>query len=198
MSDLTELRAGRSDATVQQLAKRIEPTIGFVVYGIVVLFVSSFPAVVGGVLGAMGMHFIGFAKEAAATQIVAFALSIACWIAAWIPYVRWARRRRRAARTIVRDGVLCDAIVATSPTDQLAQLAVRVAINAAGSAGVAQTWDRVVFAHAGQTYAAVAPFDRAPEQGAITTVLFAPAAPYALAFSPSGRAFVVKPHPAAT
>lgn len=194
MTELDLVRDQRSDETVELLAKRIEPTIGFVVYGVVFFFVSSFPALFGGVIGALVMHAIGFAQEAVATQVVALVMSIVFWVIAWIPYVRWARRRRAAARTIVRTGALCDAIVATSTTDRIAQLAVRVAINAAGSAGLTQTWERVVFAHAGLEYAGVAPFDKQPEAGTQTSVLFSPTARYALAFAPSGKAFVIKVH----
>ncbi|CAN5595170.1 hypothetical protein BH11MYX1_BH11MYX1_39380 [soil metagenome] len=194
MSELELVRGQRSDETVQLLAKRIEPTIRFVVYGVVVFFVSSFPALFGGVVASLVMHAVGFAKEAVTTQVVAFIMSIVCWVSAWIPYLRWARRKRASARTIVRTGVLCDATVAASTSDLTAQLAVRVAINAAGSAGVAQTWERVVFEHAGLEYAGVAPFDQEPEQGTRTSVLFSPEAPYALAFSPTGNAFVVNVH----
>ncbi len=196
MTELDLVRDQRSDETVELLAKRIEPTIGFVVYGVVFLFVSTFPALFGGVIGALAMHAIGFAKEAVITQVVALVLSILCWVIAWIPYLRWARRKRGAARMIIRDGVLCDAVVATSTIDRNAQLAVRVAINHAGSAGLAHTWERVVFAHAGFEYAGVAPFDTQPEPGTPTSVLFSPTAPYALAFAPSGKAFVIKVHAA--
>lgn len=194
MTELDLVRDTRSEETIELLAKRIEPTIGFVVYGVVFFFVSSFPALFGGVIGALVMHAIGFAKEAVTTQVVAFVMSIVFWGGSWIPYVRWARRKRDAARTIVRDGLLCDAIVATSTTDQIAQLAVRAAINHAGSAALAQKWQRVVFAHSGLEYVGVAPFDTQPEPGTPTNVLFSPTAPYALAFAPSGKAFVIKVH----
>ena len=194
MSELDLMRGTRSDETVELLAKRIEPTISFVVYGVVVFFVSSFPALFGGVIASLIMHAVGFAKEAVATQVVAFVMSIVFWVIAWIPYVRWARRKRAAARSIIRTGVLCEATVETSTSDRLAPLAVRAAINAAGSAGLAQRWDRVVFEHAGVAYAGVAPFDHEPEQGTQTPVLFAPEAPAALAFSPIGKAFVVNVH----
>jgi hypothetical protein len=184
VTELDLVRGERSAATV----------IGFVVYGSVCLLVSSFPALFGGVIGALVMHAVGFAKEDRATQLVALVMSIVCWSLAWIPYVRWVVRKRAAARTIIQTGMLCDASVVTSPGDRIAPLAVRTAINAAGSAGVAQAWERVELAGAGRGYATVAPFDTRPEPGAITTVLFAPTAPYALAFSPAGRAFVVEVH----
>ncbi len=194
MTELDLVRGERSDETVELMTRRIEPTIGFVVYGVVCFFVSSFPALFGGVIAALVMHAVGFAKEDMATQVVALVMSIVFWVLAWIPYVRWVKRKRAAARAIVRTGVLVGATVATSSNDRIAQLSVRTAINAAGSAGVAQTWERVELASTGLGYATVAPFDARPQPGAATQVLFAPMAPYALAFSPAGRAFVVQVH----
>lgn len=186
------MKGPRDAGVVQLLARRVEPAIGFVVYGVVYLFLSSFAGVAGGLVA--GLATAGFAKGTTLQDVIVVVVSLAAWIAAWIPFVRWARRKRENARSLVREGILCDAVVATSKTDRAAQLAVNLAMGMAGGA-TNVTWDRVVFEYGGSKYAGVAPFDRRPEQGAPCHVLFHPLAKFSLAFSPAGRAFVTKVHP---
>lgn len=193
MTDLERFQGARDDALVKTFSRRVEPTYGFVIYGVVWFFLSSFAGVAGGLLGGLICKGLGLTNESTANGVIVFALAIVAWAAAWIPFVRWARRKRSNARSLVREGVLCDAKVATSTTDRAAQIAVRLAMAAAGSApGV--TWERVVFDYKGKPHAAVAPFNSRPAQGAPCHVLFHPLAKYALAFSPEGRAFATKAH----
>ncbi|MEO8846304.1 MAG: hypothetical protein ABI591_26800, partial [Kofleriaceae bacterium] len=129
-----------------------------------------------------------------AMQVVMWSLLIAGWALGWWPFVWWARRKRRRAREVIRDGAMCAAVVATSKTDRMAQVAARVAMAATGQSMGGVHWERVEFDHDGIGYAGVAPFDRRPPNGTPTQVLFKPGAKYALAFSPSGHAFVTKAH----
>jgi len=194
VTDLDRIRGPRDAAVVQLLSRRVEPAFGFIVYGVVYLFLSSFAGLAGGLVGGLLSAGLGFGKGSTLQDVVVLVFSLAAWIAAWIPFVRWARRKRENARSLVREGILCDAVVATSTTDRAAQLAMKLAMAMAG-AGTNVTWDRVVFEHDGKKYAGVAPFDRRPEQGAPCHVLFHPLAKFSLAFSPSGRAFTTKVHP---
>ncbi|HEY6036474.1 MAG TPA: hypothetical protein VIV58_19485 [Kofleriaceae bacterium] len=194
MTDLDRVVGPRDAAVVQLLSRRVEPTFGFVVYGVVYLFLSSFAGVAGGLVAALLSAGLGFGKGSTLQDVIVLVCSLAAWIAAWIPFARWVRRKRDNARSLVREGILCDAVVATSKTDRAAQLAVKLAMGMAGGA-TNVTWDRVVFEYRGTNYAGVAPFDRRPEQGAPCHVLFHPLAKFSLAFSPGGRAFVTKVHP---
>jgi hypothetical protein len=193
VTDLEQLSGPRDEKIVQRFARRVEPTFGFVAYGVLYLFLSSFGALAGGLVGGLvcwGLHL----GKGIAQDVTVYVLTFAGWIAGWIPFARWARRKRDNARSLVREGVVCDAIVRTSKTDRAAQLALKLAMGLAGSAPNV-TWERVVFEHGGKHYAGVAPFDSRPQQGAACHVLFHPLAKFALAFSPSGRAFVTKAHP---
>jgi hypothetical protein len=195
VTDLDRVRGTRDAAVVKLLSRRVEPTFGFVIYGVIYLFLSSFAAVAGGLLGALVCAGLGMTKDTTPFDVIVFVLSIGVWAVSWWPYVRWVRRKRDNARSLVREGVLCDAIVATSKTDRAAQLAMKLAMGLAGT-GTTVRWERVVFEHRGHKYAGVAPFDSSPGQGAACHVLFHPLAKYSLAFSPSGRAFVTKTHAA--
>ncbi|HEY0255131.1 MAG TPA: hypothetical protein VGC41_26570, partial [Kofleriaceae bacterium] len=108
-------------------------------------------------------------------------------------YIGWIKHKRGVAAEVVRDGVVLEARVVKNLGDKLAIAAARVAM-AAGGARLSTSWERVEFAHEGVGYTGVAPFDEAPVEGAAARVLFSPKGRYALAFSPVGRAFVMKWH----
>ena len=178
---------------MKKFSRRVEPTYGFVIYGVVWFFLSSFAGVAGGLVGGLICKGLGLTNESTANGAIVFVLAIAAWALAWIPFVRWARRKRSNARSLVREGVLCEAKVATTTGDRATEIAARLAMRLAGSTpGV--TWERVVFEHRGIHYAGVAPFDDHPAQGTGCHVLFHPLAKFALAFSPSGHAFATKTH----
>jgi len=193
VTDLERVQGTRDAAVVKLLSRRVEPTYGFVIYGVFYLFFSSFAAVAGGLLGSLLCAGLGLAKDTTPFDAIVFVLTLAVWAVSWWPFVRWVRGKRDNARSLVREGFLCDAVVATSATDRAAQLAMKLAMGLAGT-GTAVRWERVVFEHRGKRYAGVAPFDTSPGQGAACHVLFHPLAKYSLAFSPSGRAFVTKTH----
>jgi hypothetical protein len=195
VTELEQLSGTRDARLVQKLARRVEPTFGFVIYGVLYFFLSAFGGVAAGLVGGLLCAGLGFGKGSTAQDVIVLVFSLAGWIASWIPFVRWARRKRDNARSLVREGVICDGVVATSKTDRAAQIALKLAMAAAGT-GTAVRWERFVFEHRGHKYAGVAPFDTSPAQGAPCHVLFHPLAKYSLAFSPSGRAFVTKTHAA--
>jgi hypothetical protein len=193
VTDLERIRGTRDAAVVKRLSHRVEPTYGFILYGILYFFLSSLGATAGGLLGALLANLIGLGKQSIAFSLIMLGFSLAIWALAWWPFIAWVRRKRSNARSLVREGELCDATVATSKTDRAAQIALKLAMGLAGSAPNVH-WERVVFEYRGKKYAGVAPFDSHPEQGAACHVLFHPLAKFSLAFSPAGRAFVTKTH----
>lgn len=194
MTDLERFQGARDEALVKKFSRRVEPTYGFIIYGVVYFFLSSFVGVAGGLLGGLICRGLGLTNESTANTVIVLILSLGAWALAWIPFVRWVQRKRSNARSLVREGFLCDAKVATTTGDRATELAVKLAMSLAGSApGV--TWERVVFEHRGKAYAGVAPFTGRAAPGTPCHVLFHPLAKYALAFAPSGAAFVTKAHP---
>ena len=192
MTELEQLRAGRDDVLVERLARRAEPTIGFVIFGFVWLLVGSFAGLAGGFVAAVVMHALGAAANSSATTTVALVATLATWALTWIPWARWAKRKRAAARTLVREGALCDAVAETTAGDRAVQLAAKLALSMSGAA-TRVTWSRVVFEHAGTRYSGLAPFDGPAADGTRSCVLFHPSTDYALAFSSTGQAIVTKP-----
>jgi hypothetical protein len=195
VTDLERFQAGRDDALIRKFSHRIEPTWGFIAYGVLWLCVSGLPAVVLPLGAALVMKSLGFSNDGVVATVAIWILLVVGWAIGWWPFVWWARRKRRRAREVIRDGALCTAVVATSTTDRLAQIAARLAMAAAGQSMSGAHWERVEFEHEGIRYAGVAPFDSRPSNGTPSHVLFKPGAKYALAFSPSGHAFVTKVHP---
>lgn len=193
VTDLERLtHTARDSATIDAFARQIEPTLGFVVYGVVWLFLSSLPATFALIGGAL-LGAAVFGERSAGVDVLGFAVGMAGWALAWWPFVVWARRKRARARALARDGIVCDAVVATGTTDRAAQTVARVAMAAAGGATRVH-WERLEFEHGGVGYTCVAPFLPRPSNGARAHVLFAPGAKYALAFSPDGSAYVTRVH----
>ncbi|HEY1552382.1 MAG TPA: hypothetical protein VGG28_31360 [Kofleriaceae bacterium] len=180
MTDLEAVQAGRDDALANRFARRIEPTMGFIVYGILWAWVSVGIACATGLILALPIALL-IDRASMFVNALAFVGIGIGFVFAWWLYVRWAKRKRARARAVIRDGVLCEATVATGLVD-------RVASVAAGA-----HWERVVFEHGGKTYSCIAPFASRPAAGATAHVLFVPGAKYALAFSPAGVAYSTKP-----
>jgi hypothetical protein len=185
VTDLELVQADRASAS-HVLARRIEPTFGFVAYGALWLFVSWIPATLCMIVGAIAAAAL-FGKGTIAVDVIGLVAGLVGLALAWWPFARWARRKRERARRVVRDGVLCEARVATGTADALASFAVRAAV------GGGVRWERVDFDHAGVAYTGVAPFTTSAPPGTVAHVLFAPAATYAIAFSPTGHAYPMRP-----
>jgi hypothetical protein len=185
VTDLELVHADR-DRAADIMARRIEPTFGFVAYGVLWLFIGSIPATALAIAAALGAVAL-FGKGSTAVDVISTIAGLAGLVLAWWPFARWARRKRERARRVVRDGVLCEARVATGTADELASLAVQTAV------GGGVHWERVDFDHAGIAYTGVAPFATSAPPGTVAHVLFAPAATYAIAFSPTGHAYPMRP-----
>jgi hypothetical protein len=191
MTDLERIRAGRTDDVERTLARRIEPTAGFVAYGVLWLIVASIPLVAAMIGGAFVGALLFGGDSSGQTGLIILASGIGLALGYW-PFVRWARRKRARARRVVREGVLCDAVVATRTTDRAVQSVARFALAAGGGSAGGAHWERVEFEHAGVRYSSFAPFGGRSGPGTPAQVLFAPDAPYGLAFSPSGHAFATR------
>lgn len=190
MTELEGLRAEplpRDEAICRKLARRIEPGIGFIVYGVLwVCFVTN-TLVLGGILGG------ALAGDALGSRPLAFGLATVLALALgggslWL-YIRWCRGKRARARMLVRDGEIIDGKVEDRLTDRAAQAAAKLAFAATGQR-LGVTWYRVAFTHGITRYHVMAPFAHKPEPGAVASVLFLPQHKYALAFDPDGRAVV--------
>jgi hypothetical protein len=191
VTDLERFQGPRDGGLVERFVRQIEPTYGFVLYGVLYFFVSSAGGLAGMFLALLIQSVLGLSPDSATVTILAIGFSLAGWIAAWLPFAWWVRGKRRRARELVRDGVLCDAFVATSSVDKAVQAGARVAMAMAGGAhGV--HWERVELEHGGVTYTGLAPFSGRPAPGAPVHVLVKPHYGYALAFAPDGQALVTK------
>lgn len=186
MTDLERFQAGRDDELVRRFARRIEPTFGFVAYGILWLYVG----LIAGVAVAFALAYpawLVFGDDSRVVVVAAYVGATIGFVLGWWPFARWAKRKRDRARGVIRDGVLCEAKVATGLADRVASVAVQLAMRGG------MHWERVAFEHDGKTYSCVAPFPSRPAVGTVAHVLFAPGAKYALAFSPAGAAYPTKP-----
>ena len=183
----------RPEALCAQLARRIEPVMGFVIYGIVWIFVSMIAGLLAALLAIPLRMAIGGQTAAIWFQVTLWILFWAGAVAAWVVYARSVRRKRGAARMLVREGELITGQVATRVADRVAQGAARLALLAAGP-GLRVTWYRVVCAHPAGNFSVLCPFATRPEEGSARTVLYRPGYPYALAFDERGRAVVCGVH----
>lgn len=182
-----ELLTGERDAkVVRKFVGRIEPFGGFIAYGVLWMF----GALMFGTLVAVGLFLLADQLHPSVAVAQGFA-----WVGliggfgsiVWL-MLRWAAAKRARARAVIRDGVMCDAHVTSAA---LTNAVVKVALVAGGGGGGVH-WEGVRFEHAGVAYAGIAPFHDRPAPGTRTQVLFNPEQKYALAFSPTGRAFVMK------
>ena len=76
VTDLEQLSGPRDEKIVQRFARRVEPTFGFVAYGVLYLFLSSFGGVAGGLLGGLlcwGLHL----GKGTAQDVIVLVLSLA-------------------------------------------------------------------------------------------------------------------------
>ncbi len=200
MNDLDALKAAhapRDLALCNRLARVIEPTAGFFAYGVLWTLGALGLGGVGMIAGA-GLG-LGLGLEKGSNGLIGLGLAGFGLFAlgAWLPFVRWAKRKRNAARMLVRDGRLVTGVVATSNTDRAVETAARVALAATGGAGGALQglhWARVVFEVDGQNRAVLCPFAAQPAAGDASVVLYHPEAKYALGFDPTGRACVSGVH----
>jgi hypothetical protein len=101
--------APRSDELCAEMGRILEPTWGFVIYGILWVFVGIGLGVVPALAFTVVVRLIaanGFDSPAVLLTLVA--LMIGGEIASWWLFFRWAARRRRRAAELVRDGVFVD------------------------------------------------------------------------------------------
>jgi hypothetical protein len=175
MSDLELLQQETPPrrAAAARLARRVDSIAGFIAYGVLWLMlslvVSSLPIFVG-------MRMTGPNPSSTVVDAVLLAWVI-LFVVMWLPFGMWVVRRRRAARALVRDGVLVDGTI-----DHAQQGSVRggTMFSAGIRFTVAGEEQRAVFAVAHQH---VAPGNSMP-------VLWAPGARHALVF-PGGAAHAV-------
>jgi protein-S-isoprenylcysteine O-methyltransferase Ste14 len=179
MSLLHELRAApvpRPAKLQRRVARRIDGISGFVAYGVLYLFVVANTLTLAVTLGGMVLINHTVPHDAppwfSVTVGIAFAAAvIAAFVASWLPFVWWMRRRQRPGRELARDGAFVDGrVVGWRRTSRNAYVTIELA-------GGVHITNLMV------PWLSEAGF---PE-GTPVTALYAPGNRYALYFTPSGQ-----------
>ena len=90
-----------------RLARRVDSITGFIAYGVLWLMLSL---AVSSLAIFAGMRMTGPNPSSTAVDAVLLSWVIA-FVVMWLPFGMWVVRRRRAARALVRDGVLVDGTI---------------------------------------------------------------------------------------
>ena len=185
LEGLRALPVPRPDEVCQKFALRIEPSVGFLAFGVVWLVITA-PLLLGVFFAIDGMTIAGADRVTAGLRLgfagVLYASSM------WM-YVVWCRRKRRRAAALVRDGVFVDATVVDWAAEGGLQFAAALAT---GGSATKPTWARLAFVHGGARYHVRCPF--AHDVGSTAPVLFVPDYKHSLAFDSSERASVGRVH----
>lgn len=91
----------------RRYARKIDSIFGFIVYGLLWVFVSNVAALLGLLLGAA---IVGD-QPGVVGQTVVTGLGIGGFVGAWVLFALWVRRRIGPARRLIRDGSFADAQV---------------------------------------------------------------------------------------
>lgn len=196
MADLVDFETSstpRPDAVCKHYVRRIEPIWGFVVYGVLWYFVAFVFFALGCAPGFILGAIVG-AKGATWVTVVGLTGGVIAFVLAWIPYVRWARRKRARSMPLIRDGELVEGRVFDRMSGPGIQIAKRVATDFALSQ-IGAKYFRVALEHAGQQRMLTVPnptFGGTSSAGTELPVLFHPDCSYALVFDPRGKAYIAR------
>ena len=70
VTDLDRIRGPRDAAVVRLLSRRVEPAFGFIVYGVVYLFLSSFAGLASALVGGLLSAGLGFGKGSTVQDVI--------------------------------------------------------------------------------------------------------------------------------
>jgi hypothetical protein len=119
MTDLdamSEATVPRPDRLAQRFARRLEPTWGFVLYGIL------YAALVANVVGTIPLIFVVSSAWPADPSDAAMLATLGWYVVSQIPmwwlFRRWVRTRRSGPVMLVREGQLLDGTVIAHPMSQ--------------------------------------------------------------------------------
>jgi hypothetical protein len=189
--EFTESTLPRPEPFVRHYVRRIEPWYGFVIYGVLWWFVAFTAFAIGVLPGFLLAGALGIAKTSLLAKVVGIGGGVLAFGAAWIPFVRWCKRRRARVAPLVRDGTLYDGRVFDRMSGSGGQVAKRVAADFAMSQ-IGAKYYRVAFERAGMQHMLQVPAPSGtPSPGTPLPVLFHPSSPYAFVFD-GGKAHVAK------
>ncbi len=192
LATFKDTEAPRAAELCRKYSRRVDPWWGFVAYGILWFF-GTFVAFGIGVIGGVSLgRAAGGAKGSLPVTALGIALGVTAFVIAWIPFVRWAKRRRAKSLPLIRDGVIVEGRVfdpkAQSHVDRAKRL---VGDYVVGQIGV--KFYRVTIEHAGMARMVHIPaqsFGPPPAPGGSLPVLFHPACAHVLVFDQRGKACV--------
>ena len=180
----------RHDEVCDRFVRRIAPWWGFAVYGVVYAVVSMLAFIAFLCVGLAVGAALGAVDKSIAINVSGFAFGLPAFALVWWHFVRWVKRRRGAARPLIRDGELVQGVVIDPFAGSAVEVARRIATDFAMSrAGV--KFYRVSVQHGVDHHVLRIPLtSAAPEPNSSITVLFNPATKYALVFDRAGKAQV--------
>lgn len=192
LSVLRDLPVPRPPEICARFAGRVSPWWGFVVYGVLWLFLSMTMFTVGMLPLLLLAAAIG-AKGAAWAATGAMITGGALFVMTWVWFARWVKRRRASAGPLVRDGEIIEGRVFDRWSGSLLDKAVRFAVDYARSRVAGRTF-QIEVAHGDATYMVrvPTPIFGAPAAGTRMPVLFTPASSLALVFDKHGKSSVVR------
>ena len=193
LADFKVVETPRPPEVCKRYVRRVEPLWGFVVYGVLWYFVAFVAFAIGIIPGFAFGNAVG-AKGALWVQILGFVGGGIAFVLAWIPYVRWAKRKRARTLPLIRDGVLLEGSVFNNMSGPGLAAAGRVVTDfAVGQLGV--KFYRVTVEHNGMPHMLHVPnpgFGERPAPGTTLPVLFHPGVAHALVFDQRGKANVAR------
>lgn len=191
--DFTESTLPRPDAVVRHYVRRIEPWYGFAVYGVLWFFVAFVAFAAGTIPGFLLAGALGLAKTSLLAKVVGIGLGSLAFLAAWIPFLRWCKRKRTRVAPLVREGKLYDGRVSDWRSGSSVEVAKRVVADFAMEQ-IGAKYYRVAFERSGARHMLQVPISigKPPKAGTPLPVLFHPTSPYALVFDARNKAHVAK------
>jgi hypothetical protein len=196
MADLVDFEVSdppRAPDVCKHYVRRIEPLWGFVVYGVLWYFVAFVAFAIGCAPGFLLGNAVG-AKGALWVTVLGLTGGGIAFLLAWIPFVRWAKRRRARTLPLIRDGVLLEGSVFNNMSGPGLAAAGRIVTDfAVGQLGV--KFYRVTVEHEGMPHMLHVPnptFGGRPAPGTTLPVLFHPDVAHALVFDQRGKANVAR------
>lgn len=169
----------RDAADVRRLSAGLESIGGFLVYGLLWLFITTVLAlaVSSGLASLAGRHAVGWVNTAiGALGWLTFGLL-------WCLYPHWAMRRRRAARRLFREGTFVDAVVERSAS----------AIFPRSGSRITDAWLRLTVDGTPRSiYVGATGTPRGLEVGTNVSVLFIPGYRYCAVLLPGGDMLAAK------
>ncbi len=175
MSLLDDLRAApspRPEHLQAQVARRIDGTTGFLLFGVLYFMLVANTLTLGATIGMiqLQLHVLP-AWQGGSFAAAMVAVVVIVFLASWIPFVLWMRRRRRPGRELARDGMIVEGAVAHWSMNSKNQHVTIQLPNGVRISNLMNAW--------------VSPSSH--PVGTPVLALFAPDNRYALYFTPAGK-----------